>query len=92
MVLYTRLLCGLCLGVLCGLLPLEGIIGFAAYASFSTLIIYVMCNTIISVDIASYGGNSALLMEGMMPAGAVFVLTWIVVYTWLWSEVEPFYE
>ena len=80
------------IGLLCGIIPLQGIVGFGAYAALSSLIIYVICNQVVMVDISSYGGDFTLLGEGFMQAGAIFVLTWIITFTAIHSDLEPFYE
>jgi hypothetical protein len=79
------------LGVISGVLPLEGYVGFATYVIVSSLIIYIIYNNIVSIDVTSFGGDYNLLTEGFAQGGAIFVLTWTILYTWLHSEVEEFY-
>jgi len=79
-------------GIVCGIAPMEGFYGFAVYAVLSCLVIYTISNSVVSIDVGSFGGDFALVTEGMAQGGAIFTLTWIVVYTWLHSDVEPFYD
>ena len=77
-------------GVICGAVPIEGMYGLGSYVAVSSLIIYLICNTVVMVDIASFGGDFSLLGEGFMQSGAIFMLSWILTFTLMHSEVEGF--
>jgi hypothetical protein len=79
-------------GLICGVLPVEGALGAGVYVALSSLCIYVVCYQIVLVDTESFGGDFTLQSEGFQSAAAIFVLTWIITFTLLHSDVEEFYE
>ena len=79
-------------GFICGIVPVEGALGFGVYGICSSLCIYFVCNQFVMVDVESYGGDFKLQGEGFAQGGAIFLLIWIITFTFLHSDVEEFYE
>lgn len=77
---WLRQALGLLQGLLWGLLPITGMIGFLSHLVIGTLFIYGWCKRE-GLDEDDYGGVGPLLTEGMAPSISVFMLTWISVYS-----------
>ena len=87
-VYWLRVLLGMACGVAWGVLPLEGVVGFAVYTLLSTAVVFLFVTRYVIVDVDSYGGEWALVSEAFMPAGAIFLLCWIVTFTALHGDLE----
>jgi len=67
-------------GVLWGLFPLSGLYGFLAAVAVNGGIVLWWTNTQ-EVDPDDFGGGTVIHNEGVGAAFAVFMLTWIAVFT-----------
>lgn len=74
-----RLLAGVAVGVVCGILGLTGWAGFLLYAVVAVGGLYVLYTSHLEADVDSYGAQ-ALLMEGLQPGLGMALLIWTVLY------------
>ncbi|OQV14258.1 putative Uncharacterized protein C20orf24-like protein [Hypsibius exemplaris] len=72
----------LIVGLLCGVLPLKGFLGFAAYGATSCLAVFWYSTNFQDVDLDdTFGDKTTVLKEGFPSSLATFLVTWIMVYT-----------
>ena len=71
---------GLLLGIVWAVLKMEGQIGLISYVAASSLVIFLYYNTYVEADVQDFG-QFELITSGFMPALAIFVLTWSILYT-----------
>ena len=80
-VLYWLRSClGLIIGIAWAVLKMEGQIGLISYVAASSLVIFLYYNTYVEADVQDFG-QFELITSGFMPALAIFVLTWSILYT-----------
>ena len=80
---WSRQIIGLVLGVIWGLVPMQGFVGIFLFALLSAGLVYVWFTAVQGVDEAEYGGAWELTKEGFLSGAAGFLVTWIIVYTGL---------
>ena len=78
---WSRQIIGLVLGVIWGLVPMQGFVGIFLFALLSAGLVYVWFTAVQGVDEAEYGGAWELTKEGFLSGAAGFLVTWIIVYT-----------
>ena len=61
------------LGIVWGLVPLQGAVGFVSFAVLNVLIVFFYYSKFLDIDEESYG-RMALLQEGFMPSVGLFVV------------------
>ena len=66
-------------GIVWAVLKMEGQIGLISYVA-SSLVIFLYYNTYVEADVQDFG-RFELISSGFMPALAIFVLTWSILYT-----------
>ena len=74
---------GVAIGIVWGLLAVQGAIGLALFALLNAGLIYVYFSAFQSVDEEEYGGAWELTKEGFMTSFATFMVMWIILYTGL---------
>ena len=77
---------GVAIGLVWGLLAIQGAIGLALFALLNAGLIYVYFSAFQSVDEEEYGGAWELTKEGFMTSFATFMVMWIILYTGLHFE------
>lgn len=88
---WARQFLGIVVGILWGLLPLKGFVALLLFALVNAGIIYIYCTSFQKVDEEEYGGAWELTKEGFMTSFAGFLVTWIIIYTGLHSELRRDY-
>ncbi|XP_026325178.1 uncharacterized protein RAB5IF homolog [Hyposmocoma kahamanoa] len=83
---WMRQAIGIILGLCWGLLPLKGFIGLLLFVAVNAGVIYLYVNNFQTVDEEEYGGMWEILKEGFMTSFAGFLVTWIIIYTGLYSD------
>lgn len=84
---WMRQVMGIVLGVCWGLLPMRGFIGLLLFVAVNAGIIFFYVNNFQNIDEEEYGGMWEITKEGFMTSFAGFLVTWIIVYTGLHSEL-----
>lgn len=79
---WLRQASALLIGIVWGVVPLTGWVGFVAFLAVGTLAIFAWYRRQ-GIDEDDYGGHQPLLAEGLAPCVSVFLLTWISVYSTL---------
>ena len=74
---------GVAIGLVWGLLAIQGAIGLVLFALLNAGLIYVYFSAFQSVDEEEYGGAWELTKEGFMTSFATFMVMWIILYTGL---------
>jgi len=87
---WWRQLLGLLLGLVWGILPLTGLIGFGMFFGANILFTAMFYRNILGVDEEDYGGHNDFLSEGMPSCIGIFMLTWTLVFTALHAPVTSF--
>jgi len=77
---WLRQVLGLIIGLMCGLLPLKGILGLMCFAIINCALVYVYAALFQQVDEEEFGGFGEILKEGLMTSFATFLVTWVVLY------------
>ncbi|KAK9828157.1 hypothetical protein WJX74_001155 [Apatococcus lobatus] len=77
---WIRQASGLSTGLVWGVLPLTGLNAFIGFTIASTTLILLWYKSQ-RLDEEEYGGHVSLLAEGFAQSLALFMLTWIIVYT-----------
>ena len=67
-------------GLVCGLLPVTGVLAFGAFLFLNTYIPYYYYTSYANVNVDDFGAQK-LLMEGYQPSSALFMLIWILTYS-----------
>lgn len=78
---WMRLVVSILLGILCGIVPLTGILGIVLYLGISCGLIYAYCSIFQQIDEDEFGGMWEILKEGFMTSFAMFLINWILIYT-----------
>ncbi|KAK3086635.1 hypothetical protein FSP39_021253 [Pinctada imbricata] len=86
-VYWLRQLMGVIQGLIWGLLPLKGFLGLVLFFVFNLGLIYLYYNTFQKVDDEDYGGPTEILKEGTMTSFATFLVTWIILYSSLHTDL-----
>jgi len=73
-------------GIAWGLLPVQGLFGIALFLAINCLIVYIYTSKYQKVDEDDFGGIQELLKEGLFTAFAVFVVSWVMVYTATYNQ------
>lgn len=71
---------GLGVGILCGVIPFTGIMGFLTFLVAMITIPYFYYTNYSNINIDDFGPK-AMLSEGITQSFGVFLLTWIIVYS-----------
>ena len=79
-VYWLRQVLGLVIGLLCGLLPLKGILGLLSFVVINCVLVYVYAALFQQVDEDEYGGFGEILKEGLMTSFATFLVAWVLLY------------
>ncbi|CAH1101081.1 unnamed protein product [Psylliodes chrysocephalus] len=87
---WARQALGIVLGIFWGLIPLKGLIGLVLFAVINAGVIYFYFGSFQNVDEDEYGGAWELTKEGFMTSFAGFLVTWIIIYSGLYYEVDKF--
>ncbi|XP_050518436.1 respirasome Complex Assembly Factor 1 [Diabrotica virgifera virgifera] len=87
---WYRQILGIILGIIWGLIPLKGLLGLMLFALINAGIMYFYFNSFQNVDEDEYGGAWELTKEGFMTSFAGFLVTWIIIYSGLYYEVDKF--
>ncbi|KAL5467217.1 hypothetical protein EMCRGX_G031417 [Ephydatia muelleri] len=69
------------LGIIWGIIPLQGFIGMGIYLLLSALAVYLYFSVYQRVDEEEYGGTWELLKEGFMTSFSLFLVNWIISYS-----------
>ena len=80
---WSRQIIGLVLGVIWGLVPMQGFVGIFLFALLSAGLVYVWFTAVQQVDEAEFAGAWELTKEGFLTSAAGFLVTWIIIYTGL---------
>lgn len=78
---WMRLVVSIIVGILCGIVPLTGILGIVLYLGISCGLIYAYCSIFQQIDEDEFGGMWEILKEGFMTSFAMFLINWILIYT-----------
>ncbi|KAK8925803.1 hypothetical protein KSP39_PZI019027 [Platanthera zijinensis] len=78
---WIRQVVGLVCGLIWGAIPLVGALWILVFLVLSSGIIYVYYAQILKIDVEEFGGQAALLQEGLFASFSLFLLAWIVVYS-----------
>lgn len=82
-VYWSRQVLGIIIGVIWGIIPLQGFTAITLFTAINCGIVYLYCMNFQKIDEDEYGGIWELLKEGLMTSFACFCVTWIVFYTGL---------
>lgn len=80
---WLRQVLGIIIGLVWGILPMQGFLGLALFFFVSSIIIYIYFQSFQGVDEDDFGGFSELVKEGCMTSFAGFLVTWIITYSGL---------
>ncbi len=87
-VYWLRVLLAVACGAVWGCVGVQGVVGFVGYATLSSAVVFLFATRYVIVDVESYGGERTLVTEAFMPAGAIFLLCWIVTFTVFHGDLE----
>jgi hypothetical protein len=82
---WTRQIIAVCVGLICGILPITGWLGFVSFFTFTLAITHMYVFVYLGVPDNVFG-EQGTAHEGLMQAMGVFLLTWITVYTVVWGS------
>ncbi|GFR65084.1 rab5 interacting protein [Elysia marginata] len=82
---WMRQIMGLVLGLVWGFIPLKGFVGLALFFLVNVAIVYLYYSSFQRVDEEEYGGASEILKEGLMTSFSSFLVSWIILYSALYS-------
>lgn len=68
-------------GILFGLIPLTGILPIIAFVALSSGTMYAVYSLYLKLDAEDFGGDAALLQEGLFASMTLFLLAWTLVYS-----------
>lgn len=80
---WSRQVLGIIIGIIWGIIPLQGFTAIALFAAINCGIVYLYCLNFQKIDEDEYGGVWELLKEGFITSFACFSVTWIVFFTGL---------
>eukprot|EP01024_Parvocaulis_polyphysoides_P045139 TRINITY_DN4207_c0_g1_i1.p1 TRINITY_DN4207_c0_g1~~TRINITY_DN4207_c0_g1_i1.p1 ORF type:complete len:150 (-),score=16.35 TRINITY_DN4207_c0_g1_i1:18-401(-) len=78
---WSRQILALISGLICGFMGITNVLGFVIFVILtlgSTILLYRLH---LKIDEEEIGSGGELFIEGMMSAFAIFLLTWISLYT-----------
>lgn len=78
---WLRQILGVIIGLVWGVVPLQGFLGLALFFLLSTVVVYVYFQSFQAVDEDDFGGVGELVKEGLMTSFAGFLVTWIITYS-----------
>ncbi|XP_024398463.1 uncharacterized protein [Physcomitrium patens] len=78
---WIRQAIALVCGVLWGAIPLTGFLWILIFAALSSGAIYGVYSIYLKVDAEEFGGDGALLQEGLFASMTLFLLAWTLVYS-----------
>lgn len=84
---WARQILGILLGIFWGLIPLHGAFGLVLFAGINAGIIYLYFAAFQGVDEEEFGGVWELTKEGFMTSFAGFLVTWIIFYSGLHTDL-----
>ncbi|KAF0975250.1 hypothetical protein FDP41_006002 [Naegleria fowleri] len=70
-------------GLVFGIVPILGFVGFASFGVSVALISYSVAYTVMRVSQNVIDSPSTVITEGMFPALTLFILTWTCTYSYL---------
>ena len=76
--LFFRVIFSILIGVVEGLVPLTGFVGFGVYAGVISVIALVYVRVYVGDEECS---EAEIVKEGMMPAFGAFLASWIISYS-----------
>ncbi|XP_076263597.1 GEL complex subunit OPTI [Rhynchophorus ferrugineus] len=85
---WARQVIGIILGIVWGIVPLKGFLGLALFAIINAGVIYFYFSNFQNVDEEEYDGAWELTKEGFMTSFAGFLVTWIIIYSGLYYNVD----
>ncbi|CAH1955666.1 unnamed protein product [Acanthoscelides obtectus] len=85
---WARQAIGILLGIIWGLLPLKGFLGLVLFAVINAGAVYLYSSNFQNVDEDEFGGAWELTKEGFMTSFAGFLVTWIIIYSGLYYEID----
>jgi len=85
-VYWLRQIVGLVLGLIWGILAVQGAVGLVLFALLNAGILYVYFSAFQAIDEEEFGGAWELTKEGFMTSFATFLVIWIILYTGLHFE------
>ncbi|XP_050312381.1 respirasome Complex Assembly Factor 1 [Anthonomus grandis grandis] len=85
---WLRQALGFFLGILWGVIPLQGFLGLALFVLINAGLLYVYFNNFQCIEEEEFGGPWELTKEGFMTSFAGFLVMWIIVYTGLYYDPE----
>lgn len=77
---WLRQLIALSCGLVCGLLPVTGVVAIVVFLFLNTYIPYYYYTTYANVNVDDFGAQK-LLMEGYQSSAALFMLVWVLVFS-----------
>lgn len=83
---WSRQIIATVLGLLWGIIPLKGFLGIAIFGALNAGILYVYFGNYQRVDEEEFGGLWELTKEGFMSSFALFLVTWIIVYSAIYFD------
>ncbi|XP_033755485.1 uncharacterized protein RAB5IF homolog [Pecten maximus] len=84
---WMRQIIGMILGLIWGLFPLKGLLGLVIFFAINCGVIYLYYGSFQKVDDEDYGGPMEILKEGLMTSFSTFLVTWIILYSSLYSDL-----
>jgi len=82
---WVRQIFALFNGLAWGFIPLTGILGLALFLVINCALVYIYVSRQTKIDEDDFGGIQELVKEGLFTAFAVFLISWIMVYTSLYG-------
>jgi hypothetical protein len=77
------------IGILFGIIPLTGFVGLASFGLASSAYVYLYCTLFANIDDEeAHGGIFEIIKEGFMTNAASFIVTWIIVYSYVHWDSE----
>lgn len=81
-VYWIRQIIAVLLGVLWGFIKFKGIFGIIVYVLINLGIVFVYYASYHEVDEEEYGGHGELAKEGLLTSFSLFLVFWIILYTY----------
>lgn len=78
---WWRQIFGLLCGVIWGIVPLLGLISFFLYIVVAIGATVMFYRSFLSIDEDDFGGFSELIQEGFPTSTALFILTWVCIFS-----------
>ncbi|CAI7755089.1 unnamed protein product [Closterium sp. NIES-54] len=80
---WMRQVLAVLFGVVWGITPITGGIGIIGFLVLSTAVMMGYYTLVVKVDAEELGGHGTLLQEGLLNSFGVFLLVWILLFTYL---------